>query len=144
MKIFTKDNTHWENKVNFVDENNVYFGYDMNGQCCEQYGWFVADKISIPNTWEEFDGKYREPYQDVNAINKELVDFVFDTSYFNEFHSQELNQKLGNDLTMVILRIVNQDHSKEKFIHVYNCHNGYYSHGFEFKDNENSIQEGSI
>ena len=129
MKIFTKDNTHWDTKVNFVDENNVYFGYDMAGQCCEHFGWFLADETVIPKTWDE----YEEMSKLKTDINTDLSDFVFDTSYFNKFYCENVY-----DLGMVILRIVNQDHSKEKFIHVYNCHNGYYSHGFEFKDNENS------
>ena len=35
MKIF-EDNI----KVNFVDENNVFVGYDMRQSCCEQAGYF--------------------------------------------------------------------------------------------------------
>ena len=45
---------------------------------------------------------------------------------------------------MIILRIVNRDASQEKFIHIYNCHNGYYAHGFEMKKDDKIIQKGQI
>jgi len=29
MKVFSKDESSWGSKVNFVDESDVYVGYDM-------------------------------------------------------------------------------------------------------------------
>ena len=40
MKIFDGD----FDKVNFVDENNVFVGYDLLQDCCEDANWFIADR----------------------------------------------------------------------------------------------------
>lgn len=47
MKIFTKENSNWDSKVNFVDENNVVLGYDLSQDCCEHADWFIADKPQL-------------------------------------------------------------------------------------------------
>jgi hypothetical protein len=31
-------------KINFVDENNVFMGYDMERSCCEVADWFISPK----------------------------------------------------------------------------------------------------
>lgn len=143
MKIFDSSNTCWDNKVNFVDENNVYFGYDMSGQCCENYGWYINDEISLPKTWDEFDKIHKNSYQNIEEINKELNDFVFDTSYFKE-HIAKPGQEdfFSCSFIAITLRIINKD--RQKYIHVYNCHDGYYAHGFEFKINEIVVKEGKL
>jgi hypothetical protein len=43
---------------------------------------------------------------------------------------------------MVIFRIT--DGAAEKFVHLFNCHNGYYGHGFGFKVGDTMIREGGL
>ena len=108
MKIFEKME-RWEEKVNFVDENNVLVGYDMGQDCCEYADWFIAD----------------QPTEKV-VERKETPDmegWVFDPSYFREVESADEFDDGG----MVIFRLVNGD--QEKFLHLFNSHNGYYGHG---------------
>ncbi len=114
MKIFNQTK-QWEEKVNFVDDNNVMLGYDLSQDCCEHADWFIAD----------------EPYKSIPDHNPnqpgDLPGWNFDPSYKNEvdFSSDEYSED-----NMVIFRIVNE--GEEKFIHLFNVHNGYYGHGFEF------------
>jgi len=42
MKLFEKDC-----KINFVDEDSVFVGYDMCGQCCERFGWYIASEQTM-------------------------------------------------------------------------------------------------
>lgn len=135
MRIFTKDNTCWDTKVNFVDENNVFLGYDLSQSCCEKAGWFISDVRNTPETWDDVN-KIFEINED---ISQDLSDFVFDTQVFEHHSAKECC-----DFSMIVLRIVNSDASQEKFIHIYNCHNGYYAHGFEMKKDDKIIQEGQI
>jgi len=124
MKVYNENNSSWGSKINFVDENNVYLGYDLSQSCCEHADWFIADK----------------PCQDVQEQadqNPDLTGFVFDTIYFKDA-SEDFHDQGG----MVVFRITNG--TQEKFIHLYNCHNGYYSHGFEFKAGDSSIRYSSI
>src|SRR5687768_13250084 len=112
MKIFDKKEG-WGTKVNFVDENNVVLGYDMDQSCCEHADWFITDKPqdTIVNRGEEI---------------PDLTGWTFDVDYFQSIENH-------NELDcgeMAVFRIVNGD--QEKFIHLFNCHNGYYSHGFSF------------
>lgn len=43
---------------------------------------------------------------------------------------------------MAIFRIVNRE--AEKFIHIFNSHNGYYAHGFDFTIAGKTVREGSL
>lgn len=108
MKVFNA-----RGKVNFVDENNVVLGYDMGQSCCETADWFVADRPT-----NEIVERYGPP---------NLEGFVFDADYFQEVSCEDLSDL--RDGGMVIFRLVNGD--REQFLHLFNCHNGYYSHGFE-------------
>ncbi len=113
MKVFNKDDGAWEDKVNFVDNNNVLLGYDMSEQCCESAGWFISDQVEdhiIEQTESE----------------PELKGFVFDTEFFKDVYGDQFDE--GG---MAVFRIEKGD--EEKFIHLFNCHNGYYSHGFSFQ-----------
>ena len=135
MKIFNKTEP-FADKVNFIDDNNVVLGYDTSQLCCETADWFIADKVT-PELLS-YDG---------DDINVDLEGWNFDRFFFQEIDYVEggnSNHKY-NDLNeggMVVFRITKGN--QEKFLHLYNCHNGYYSHGFEFKNGKQIIQDGSL
>lgn len=112
MKIFDR-----AGKINFVDENNVYLGYDMESQCCEDFGWFIADaQVSDVAGFEV-------------GLIEDLGDWRFDVDFFRHVDLCPAEYDIHNaERTLVIFRIVCGD--REKFIHLYNLQTGYYSHGF--------------
>jgi len=148
MKIFDRDF-----KINFVDVNNVFLGYDMNLQCTERAGWFISDRDDnslngikrnpayellrynsvLPEKCEEYFLEYYkklDEYHDrIEDYNDELEDYVFDTNYFKEYKFKKHSELLS---TKAIFRIIDIDDKDEKFIHLYNLQNGWYCHGFEF------------
>jgi len=126
MKIFAGDGA-WGSKNNFVDENNVFIGYDDHDDCCSDGGWFISDK---PDEW------LKESFKEVSM---DLPGFVFDTKYFRGNSFFEENYSEGD---AVQFRITNG--KDEKFITLYNYHNGYYGKGFEFKIGEEVIKEGCL
>ena len=101
-------------KYNFVDGNNVFVGYDSYQSCCEQASWFMAET------------PVRDAEPDEHYQPAELPGFMFDTDWF-ESHDPPALDAGG----LAIFRLVNAD-GDEWFLHIYNCHNGYYGHGFEF------------
>lgn len=135
MRYFASTpNSIWATKVNFVDDNNVLVGYDFAGNCCEEFGWYIHDKIGNTNGEDPVfsDGL------DGNALNEFLKEWTFDTSFFEEFS----NEKRGDDENFAVFRLVNGDN--ELFLHLYNHHNGYYSHGFDFSKDGQIIHTGSL
>jgi len=104
MKMFDRDG-----KINFVDENNVYLGYDTREQCCEDFGWFVSDdKVTTCAGIEE-------------GVQEDLDGWCFDREFF-EHVTLDVDTDDDKYGEMVIFRIVNGD--AQKFIHLYNSHNG--------------------
>lgn len=128
MNVFSDDNSSWESKVNFVDINNVFVGYDLEQQCCETAGWFVADRVmsdSFPAI-SEYD---LEPY-------------VFDKNFLEDSFSVNKDSTARyND--RVVFRLVAPD-LPDLYLHLFNVHNGYYSHGFVAKSNDEVIAKGYL
>jgi hypothetical protein len=129
MKIFDQTEK-FPNKVNFVDENNVILGYDMYQCCCEYASWYISDRedacLSDCNKW--------------GRLSKDLPDedqWVFDTNYLKADTDSALDE--GGVATF---RIVNGH--RKKYIHLFNCHNGYYAHGFKFETPHAVILESHL
>lgn len=112
----------WPSKVNFIDENNVALGYDLSQSCCEDAGWFIADTIC-------------NEVQPMADSEPDLTGYVFDTSFIK----RDIEGADFDGGGIVAFRITNG--TDEKFIHLYNNHNGYYSHGFEFVAGDASIND---
>lgn len=125
MKVFYKGDKY-NSKVNFVDENNVFIGYDEYDDCCSDGGWFISDK---KDDW------LQESFKE-QAM--EIPGFIFDTKYFNEISHNEHTDSGG----VVQFRLFKD--SEEKFLTLYNCHNGYYGKGFDFKICDEIIKEGTL
>lgn len=123
MKIFTGNESSWQEKVNFVDENDVFVGYDMEQDCCEHADWFIANKIT-PYSYDDEDKK---EVPDVEA-------YSFDKDFFQTVESQDLDE--GG---MVAFRLV-ADGKPDLYLHLFNAHNGYYGHGFEVKHGGETVR----
>ncbi len=105
LKIFDSAEK-FESKVNFVDDNNVVVGYDMDQQCCERATWYLTQNP-----------KSRE---DITVPDEILSKLTFDPDYFED----------GNDgeTASVIFKLVGD--TDPWYLILSNTHNGYYSHGF--------------
>lgn len=130
MKIFEKS-TGWTNEwygrqVNFIDENDVFVGYDTDQSSCEDAGYFIADKIT-PYSYE---GMEREEW--------DTEGYFFDRNFFEEVSSPDLDE--GG---MVVFKLISGD-KKPLFLHIYNSHTGYYGHGFIVKHGGETVKEGCL
>ena len=120
MKIFEKDG-----KINFVDDNNVFVGFDYSQDCCEWFGWGVYD--SLPTSIKE----------GTNDIDVE--DYQFDTTFYQ---SATLTENHMDDGGTAVFRLTKGD--SEIFLMLFNCHNGYYGHGFSMTCDDKFIFEGCL
>jgi hypothetical protein len=121
MKYFEKDG-----RYNFIDDNNVLVGFDSSQGCCESFGFYFATAET---------NKSNEDYQPT-----EFEDYYFDVNYF-----KELSLNSGDGGGVVIFKLLPTKKKKNPmYLHIFNDHNGYYSHGFEMKINGKDIYEGSL
>ena len=109
MKIVECKKSGGTYSYNFVDENDNFVGFDDRQICCEDWGVCLT---------------YNEDWEDSDNLDDDSVefiedhsDYVFDTSYKGANYG--------------IFRLTREG-SKDLFLHLYNRHNGYYAHGFEF------------
>lgn len=118
--------------VNFVDKNNVVLGYDMSSSCCECYGWFISDMICTEQI--EGDESITNPFKDV------LDKYAFDKSFIQVQHGGGNLDEGG----IAVFKLISDDGDKPLYVHLWNCQNGYYGHGFKFADDKFVIKEEYI
>ena len=106
--------------TNFIDENDVYVGFDTYQNCCEHAGWFISDK--------------REAYVDgycssnlklrtVEGIRGfDVNGYMLDTAEPEDIESNDIY-----DGTQLEFRLTKEG-SKDLFLNIFNAQNGYYSH----------------
>ena len=112
MKIFERDG-----KVNFVDDNNVFVGFDYYQTCCENFGWCLT---------REFPEKLQGGESGIDPAG-----FQFDTDYF------EIERE-GDYGGAAIFRLTKD--KEEIFLMLWNDHNGFYAHGFEMKSGDKELR----
>lgn len=127
MQVFDAK-SGWGSKVNFVDEHNVLVGYDLSQNCCETADWFISEKVESDY---EFGSDLNQPRESLGA-------YVFDAAFHKQFPAPGLDEG-----EMAVFKLV-CDGKPDMFLHLFNCHNGYYSHGFEQKVGDIVVREGYL
>lgn len=119
MKIFERGH-----KINFVDDKNVFLGFDSEASCSEDFGYILSHKIPTKICWENDD-----------EIDPE--GFNFDVKFI--VHSSIKNLDRGDSVTFQLKK-----GRKKIFLTLYNSHNGYYGHGFDMLKGLNEIHKGFL
>jgi len=118
MEVF--DNVApFTNKVNFVDYNNVFVGFDMAQNCCEKARWYIE------NGTDDLDG------------------YFFDITYFEQSFNDSVSRETPCNIAK--FRLISFDKDKPpRILTLENTHNGYYAHGFNMIKNYKTIHEGRV
>lgn len=133
MKFFNSNTSSlWSSKINFVDENNVLVGYDYSDQCCEDFGWFLSHKVN--DNCRSIDDQIATDDELVNTL---LEGWVFDPTFFEQ---KSPNEGSYDEENLAIFRMTKGDNVM--YLHLYNVHNGYYSHGFTFEKGDTEVHCG--
>ena len=125
MKIFNKDG-----KINFVDDNNVFVGFDDGQSCCEYFGWVLSRQFPV-------DEDIRGAEEHSNNIDPD--GYQFDPNFFEE----KINGNYGFDGGGVAIFKLVKGHD-HLFLTLFNSHNGYYGHGFEVKHGGITVNSGCL
>ena len=133
MKVFTN-----LGKINFVDENNVFVGYDYIQDCCENFGYFFSKSNEIN---EEKLSKENLSEDNIESLVFDTSSYIFDLNYIKEF-SIPFGER---DCNLLQFKLVSKNNKNDDvYLTLYNYHNGYYYHGFEVKIGEEIIKEDAI
>lgn len=103
----------WPNKVNYVDDNNRVLGFDMQSSCCEHFGHGVFSGIPTDET--------KDTSVDITAY-----------AFAGERPTDCLN---GSGLAFRIVA----PNAPDLFVVIWNYHNGYYSHGWDFNGDSGDL-----
>ena len=116
IRVFEKDG-----KINFVDSNDRFIGFDYERSWCEEFDWSVEKNPE--NLFSRIERHCLQPNKDKEVL-KELV-LGSDEPYI--INHEELDQG-----SAVAFSLINPHKPKKRshFLVLYNVHNGYYSHGF--------------
>ena len=120
-------------KINFVDTNDVFIGFDAYQSCCESFGHFFTDKVGgdHPTLYKQF-GAWDKDYPTEQPSN--LAALVFDpTFYLNEHDSDGGGYAVFKLVDKPADRAHPNDAKTVVYLVLYNHHNGYYGHGFTVK-----------
>lgn len=126
MRIFNKGEGSYESVVNFVDENNVLVGYDTNQDCCEHAGWRIKESLT-PYSYKDNTPE--------NETSLDLSQYSFDIEFFESLDGGDLDAG-----RMVIFKLI-APNLDDLFLHLFNAHNGYYSHGFVLESDGTNIKD---
>jgi hypothetical protein len=113
-------------KHNFVDDNNVFVGYDATQDCCESADWAI------------FDSEIYDPINSECTGESDLPDYNFDSNYFKEWNPESCDEGGA-----VLFRLTKKD-APDKYLCLWNHQNGYYGHGFEVKHGGTIIHDGVL
>ena len=130
MRVFESGVGCFSCKLNIVDDNNVFVGFDYSSCCCESFGYKITNEE--PTSFEHL-----KMLEELGA--KDFPGFNFDTTYMNNF-GEVSGYNEGNSVTF---KAVNGA-GEALFISLMNSHNGYYSHGFGMKVGKRVVFEGSL
>lgn len=119
-------------RMNWVDSNNVFVGFSDEDHCCEVWGADFYDSI---------DSNGRRLDVDLSVDNN----WVFDTSFHdNDYMDGNVSVEIDGhcDASRAAFRLVDGD--RVMYLVIWNDHNGYYAHGFDFCNGDTVIVSGSI
>jgi hypothetical protein len=144
MKLFVTGHS-----VNWVDKNNRMAGYTLERDCCEYSGFYVSnaeDEVTGEHSVLNYRGNCVVPYRELNEeINKVAANAFWESWDFTG--NYRINSvRTGEDeegRRTVAFEIENQNNEK-KWLILFNDHNGWYSHGFQFKKGDEVIAEGEL
>lgn len=109
-------------KKNWIDQNNVVFGYSDQQCCCESWGWAVYDPITKEKVADEID---EMPYH---------FDFASGAKDVGADAYSDIECPDIIDAVHVTL-VHDEDETKKLIFECWCNHNGYYYHDFSFDKN---------
>lgn len=112
-----------EEHMNAIDDSDNLVGFSTADDCCAHGGWFVSEKIEEDTErWGSLE----------MTEDKVYPDYRFDVEFFKEINA---------DHGAAIFKLIAWN-KPPLYLHLFNCHNGYYGKGFSYNFNGKRIEGG--
>lgn len=143
--LFTND----EDRFNAVDHKNVFVGYSLYQQCCENAGWYIHPSENLDTSLH---GNILLPSGNVGPGEQTLDDYEFDVDTLNRSGCRVERDDGTDDTFYCVFPLINTVSGDRAYLILFNCHNGYYSHGWRYgtidlatgEATETVVRDGSI
>ena len=121
-------------KANWIDQNNVVFGYDDERQCCENFKWGVFNTNGIHIAQNPDGLPYHFDFK-AGALDHFPEDLTMDTIY--DVLTSMFDWDYINDTPdVVVVKLIPDDNNGSSLYFIcINYHNGWYYHDFSFSEN---------
>ncbi len=118
--------------INFIDENDIFIGFDLRTQCCEDFGWFIKDNESVDDLIQQAESSNKSCEEDYSG-------WLFDLNYFK---SDSFDTGTITSADAVVFRLKKEN--KSKYLFLFNIGNGMYAHDFFFGKSMNSYSTKQV
>lgn len=118
--------------INFIDENDIFIGFDLRTQCCEDFGWFIKDNESVDDLIQQAESSGESCEEDYSG-------WLFDLNYFK---SDSFDTGTITSADAVVFRLKKEN--KSKYLFLFNIGNGMYAHDFFFGKSMNSYSTKQV
>ena len=123
MKFFNRNG-----KFNWIDDNNVFVGFNSCQDCCEQFGFMLegVGLLAEKNCYDSYADHRKNSNEDLH-LQADFPGFDFDTEFFERKNHVEMKDSQFNT---VKFRLVHWETGAEMFLTLFNLDQTCYSHGF--------------
>ena len=110
-------------KVNFIDDNNIFVGFELTQYCCEQTDTsFVEIHKDGTCTIIDDNDEYIKSLYFVGTDEDLITDYKFNEIFYNEYDDDEFDD--------VIFQLSDGETDRNIVLALTNIHNGYYFHTY--------------
>jgi len=109
-------------KINYVDTNNRLVGFDHDAQCCEDFGTGVFAYVP-------------ENVDDATRIDPDTLE----NYAFADHEPVAFDGCKHPDSGGALAFLIQGDGEPDLYVCIWNFHNGYYAHGFEYWNGDGDL-----
>lgn len=118
-------------KKNWIDQNNIVFGYSDHQHCCEAFGWGVFNSETKERVAFSPDGLSYHFDFEKGAVE---IEGNPDPLTLKDGDGYEIAPSCPD--TVQVELVSDTDETKRLVFECWNVHNGYYYHDFSFERNK--------
>lgn len=116
-----------DGRVNFVDQNNIFVGFEVGTQCFETYGWAILNECYPDSYVMYFIEDQGLGSKFLQKAPEDIEDYDFEKGFFDIGSDYMISE----DQDIIVFSLYNRKKMERLFLHLFNFHDGYSTHELE-------------